>query len=318
MTSNVQGTTAGTALDLVAADDDELPVSLQFLSQQDVDSDTIKKDPYHPDRMGITQQEYERALAVKEAIRSTPELDLPSDFMCLQLAIVATAMGESLEDSLERCRGLQAFAEEYSPTQSYAEGCRMLEALVGFWPRQFLAFHYSPPDGAYVFCWDMGQFEPAVIKTQRQHRQMVLGRYYCHLLFHRDVQSCRSGFITLIECQNLTLRREAIKMDQEFFGGFLQYYPFLAQARQFHTGVFTNTVWSILKRFLPTKVKDNFQVGLKWDGHLGECLLTPTVQEANQRMLSAMKLALKRRLNMEQSFRLGDYRHAHEQATRNN
>lgn len=317
--SNAQGTNSGTAIDFVNdADADEPVLPLQFLSQQDVDSDALRTDPYHPDRSRITQQEYERALAIKEAIESTPELDQPSDFMCLQLAINAHTMGESLEDSLERCRGLQAFAQEYSPAQSYPEGCRMLEALVAFWPRQFLAFHYSPPDGAYVFAWDMGQFEPAVIQTQRQYRQMVLGRYYCHLLFHPDVQSCRSGFIGLIECQTLTLHREAMKMDRDFFCEFIQYYPFLGQARQFHTGVFTNTVWSILKRFLPAKVKDNFQVGLKWDGHLGESLLIPTVPEANQRMLSAMKLALKRRLAMEQSFRLEDYQHAHGHATGNN
>ena len=104
--------------------------------------------------------------------------------------------------------------------------------------------------------------------------------YYSHILFYPDIETIRRGAIVIVECEGLGMEKEAYKLNNAFFTQFLSQYPFLGKCRFFHTSPILNVLASMLRKILPKEVRDNFQFGCKFDGHLGEAFLVPTVEEA--------------------------------------
>ena len=58
-----------------------------------------------------------------------------------------------------------------------------------------------------------------------------------------------------------------------------------------------------MRKLLP-EIKEMYQVGCEFDGHLGEAMLVPTVELANQRLLQRMDQALQQYYDNVQTFKL--------------
>ncbi|CAB9528883.1 expressed unknown protein [Seminavis robusta] len=272
-----------------------------FLTDEEL-SRTLPQN--HEDRMKITFQEYVNALAIKAQVESTPDLDNLSDWWYVQLAIVCK---DDIENALHRCYGLQSFREEYKVLDSYEDGVRNLAKLFEMFPRQFLMFDFSDKDGIYVFVHDLVKFDPKIFTSHQMAEDWTRGWMYIHYLMHPDIESIRKGIIVLIECEGLTLQRDAMKHSNRFFEEFLGVFPFFGEARQFHTGFFATIFFSFLKKIVPKEVSSQINVGYKFDGHMGDAFLVPTVEEANERMLTKLKAALKQRYEFEKSFSLNNH-----------
>ena len=199
---------------------------------------------------------------------------------------------------------MQEFKQEYKILDTQAQGRRNLQRLFRLFPREYLNFSFSEKDGTYIFMHDCTKFEPKAFTSSEMADEWLIGMYYSHTLFCPDLESVRKGIICLVECEGMTMRRDVIKHFQNFFSQLLSHYPFYGQCRHYHTGTMMNVISSVLRKLLPEELRDTYQVGLQFDGHLGDAFLVPTVEEANKRMLAAMEDALKLRYENEKSFSL--------------
>ena len=254
-----------------------------------------------PDRMRITGQEYENAMAIKAMVEMSPDLDNLSDLMYVQLAIVCK---DNIEEVLDRCYGLQAFREEYKMLDTYEDGRYYLKELIKIFPTMFLNFAFAELDGCYTLVQDIQKFDPTAFTTLRIETNFLIGMAYISPAFHPDIESIRKGHVAIAECQGMTLRRDVMKFHSKFFSEFLSHYPFIGHCRAFHTSSMVNVIVSMLRKILPKDVKDRFMVGFKYDGHLADVLLVPTTEVANQRTLQRMFDALKLRYHNEKRFQL--------------
>ena len=254
-----------------------------------------------PNRLKLTKQEHDHAIVIKEMIESMPDLDNLSDLMYAQLAIVCK---DNVEDAIERCYGMQEFREEYKIVDTYQQGALYLKRILELFPEQFLSFSYSDEEGKYVFVHDVEKFDTSAFTTAELADDWLRMMYYTHLLFYPDVEAIRKGIIIVIDCEGMTMRRGFLKHSKYLFDQFLAYYPHGGQARLFNTGTIMNTFACILRKFLPPDSRDQFIVGYQYEGGMGSGFLSPTVEVANQRVLSRMQQCLKARYDNEKLFSL--------------
>lgn len=280
--------------------EEEEPLN-DFLTAEDL---TRVLSQNHVDRMKLTQEEHQRAVLIKNMVEMMPDLDNWSDFMYAQLAIVCK---DDVDDAIRRLIGMQDFREEHKILDTYNQGCFYLKKAFGFFPRHFLSFGFNETDGRYVFISDFSQLEPKNFTSPENVDEYIINVYYAHFALLPDLESVRKGYVTMVECQDMQMRRDVLNLLSSAFSSFLTYYPLNGECKHYHTGTMVNIVASMLRKILPDHVRRQYQVGCTFDGgNMAEVLLTPTVEEANKRMLAHMQAALKRRYDNEQSFRLDD------------
>lgn len=253
-----------------------------------------------PNRMKLTATENRQALDIKELVESLPDLDNLNDFVYAQLALVCK---NDLEDVVRRCYGLQEFKKEYRVLDTYEEGCRCFAEVFRLFPEQNLSFSFSVRDGTYVFLHDNTKFEPKAFTTAQMADDWLKAMYYWHTNFCPDLESTRKGIIVLAECEGMTMRRDVLKHISALFSQLLSYYPVNGQVRHLNTGAMWNVACSLLRPLLPLHLRDNFQVGFKFED-CGRAFLMPSVEEANRRLLGKMQGILRRRYDNEKSFTL--------------
>ena len=83
----------------------------------------------------------------------------------------------------------------------------------------------------------------------------------------------------------------------------LAFFPCKFLCKMYHTGVMINLFVAGMRKLLP-EIKEMYQVGCEFDGHLGEAMLVPTVELANQRLLQRMDQALQQYYDNVQTFKL--------------
>lgn len=245
-----------------------------------------------PARMKLTEEENENALAIKEMVEGMPDLDNLSDFMYAQLALICE---DNVEDAINRCFGMQDFRREYGLVDSLQEGSRYLRWGINQFPLHFVNFEFHEATGMYFFVVDMDKIRFSAEMVEEFGKLM----YYSVHLFVPDMEAVRRGYISVSECQGMSMRKDVLKHFGRFSTEFLGHYPFICKSRLFHTSAMVNVIVSMLRKLLPD---DLFEVGLQFDGHIGETFLVPTVQEANARTLNSMVEALKLRYDNEKSF----------------
>ena len=228
-----------------------------------------------------------------------PDLDNLPDFMYAQLAIICK---DDVEDAIQRCYGMQGFRQEYKITDSLEQGRRYLAIPFQLFPQQVLTFSFSQEEGTYVFAHDCTKFEPKRFTSSTLADDWMMSMYYSHFAFMPDLETVRKGITVLVECEGMTMRRDSMKHYNAFFSGFLTYYPFIGRCRHYHTGTIINVLLSLLRPILPKHLRDTFQVGFQFEGHMGDAFLTPTVKDANARVYSRMADCLRLRYQNESSF----------------
>jgi hypothetical protein len=164
----------------------------------------------------------------------------------------------------------------------------------------FLSFGCNQEEGVYVFVSDMEKPHLTSAMVDDFFRLM----YYSSHLFTPDIESIRRGYVAVAECQGMSMRKDVLKYMGKIQSKFFAYYPCYVRSRLFHTSVMLNMVVSMLKKMLPDSLQDVYEVGLQFEGHMGDVFLTPTVEEADARTLFNMIETLRLRYENEQSFSL--------------
>lgn len=269
-----------------------------FLDPADLSRILSHDDPL---RMKLTKQEHDHAMAIKEGIEGLPDLDNLCDLMYAHLALVCKG---DVDDAVQRCYGLQQFRQEYDITDTYEQGSRYLKSTLALFPRQYLSFGFNEEEGTYIFVHDVGQFEPKAFTSPDMADDWLRMMYYNHMLFFPDMESLRKGIIIMVDCHGITMRRDVMKHIRAAFNQFLAYFPHSGQCRLFNSGTIMNVFAATLRKILPPEMKNNFCAGFQFDGAMADVFLTPTMEEANQRMLRRMQHALQRRYENEKTFSL--------------
>jgi hypothetical protein len=257
-----------------------------------------------PDRMKLTRQEHEHAMAIKRAVESTPELDNLSDFMYAHLALTCR---DRVEDAIERCQGLQGCREEYNIAHTYEDGCRIVEKMFTLFPYTFPSVNFNQTHGIYMGVADAEKLDCAYFMSSSERIiEFIQLMYYLHHFLLPDLESARKGATCVIETMGMGMRKGFLKAMSLSFSEFVRYYPWRGEVQWHHSGSMVNVILSTLKRILPDEMKQYIVTGhnYNFDGHLGEILLTPSVEEANRKVILRAKDCLRRRFENERSFSL--------------
>ncbi|CAB9530427.1 expressed unknown protein [Seminavis robusta] len=260
--------------------------------------------PFDESRMELTPEERQWALEIKQAIKDTPDLDPLSDFRIAQLAVIERG---DTEAALDRALHLQGFRQEYDILDAPADGRKFLQRLIKLFPRMFLSLSFNPDDGDYHLVYDITQFSVRSMNTTRDYTSWHAGVYYlCHCMTV-DFQVMRRGVQVLTECEGYDWTRNVdARTFQRDWLELAMYYPLKFQKiRNHRAGVLFNMFVALLKPIVPKRLSDTFGGNVtQLDARLDTYYLVPTVEIANQRLLSRLEQILKRRYYLEKSFSL--------------
>ena len=259
--------------------------------------------PMDPRRMALTEQERNWALDIRDAIEMVPEIDTVSDFMCLQLALTER---DNIQNAIERVQGLQTFQEEYSIASSLQDGIQALEDLVELFPELYLSFSYSYDEQSYVLLYDATKWNAALLQSPDALNKQLKASYYMNLVFNPDAAASRNGLILIAECEGFDWKKNLVvtylrKLHEELLNFYPQTYR---QIKYFHTGVFVNTIVSMMRRFLPRDIHSKIQTGCQLEGRLNTFYHVPSIEAANATLLERMKENLKKHFENVASFKL--------------
>ena len=262
------------------------------------------------DRMNLTEEELELAREIKAAVEATPEIDALSDMMYAQFAIVAVSDEDeppNVDCLLEKILQLQEVRREHRVLETYENGCAMLEQMVkGLLPGMYLSFAYNPANGTHTLVADLARFNSSVLSNAGKVNVWIAGYYYMSHSLCPDFQSIRAGVNIVTECDGYDWRNEnmfnvnVLRKWCDFGSCYPQHY---ASIRHYHVGVFMNLLKTVGKKIVP-RLFAKTRTDCEHDSRLDQLFLVPTLEAANERIVSRMKSELARRYKNEASFSL--------------
>jgi CRAL/TRIO domain len=255
-----------------------------------------------PTGMQLTRAEYESALAIKERIQKTTDIDNLPDMFYAQMAIV----GEGNVDwAVQRARGLQQVRQEYQIVDNYEDGARGLTTLNNYFPGMILGVYYFERDGNEVLISDITKFDFSCWRDPNKMRETMHASYYIIHMMCPDLAAIRTGTVYLVECEGYSLRKDTLPMDVflKIFNGLYANYPNrFKKIRYFHAPLLLRILHSILRKLLPPELHCKMQMRHASERRLDTMCMVPSVEEASLRVLEEMKANLKRRYDNERAF----------------
>ncbi|CAB9503120.1 expressed unknown protein [Seminavis robusta] len=254
------------------------------------------------ERMSLSQHERNLAITIKEAIAAAPDIDLVSDFMCAQLALID---GDNIEAALERVYHLQCFREEYGIHDTATDGRKCFADYIELFPTFHLCFTFD--SGNYIMMFDNTKFDANKVKTEENIRTWLGGTYYTCAIFCPDFEAIRSGAVVVLENEGYAWKRDMRLLEgiKRVWSEVASVYPMSFQKmKYFNSGTAMNVLVSMLKPFLPKHLQKNVEVGCQFEQRLDSLYLVPTVEEANERLLARVEETLQKRYYNERAFEL--------------
>ena len=254
---------------------------------------------HDPSRMKLSKQETEWALNIKDTIEGFPDIDNLSDYMYAQLALVEQ---DNIEAAVERAYKLQLFQKEYGTLDSVADGMRHLRNLVEMFPKYLLSFAFDGDNT--IFVYNYKGFDRRALNTPEKLRTWFVGCYYIAMCVTTDFKEIRDGPMAMAECGGYDWKHHIdLKLYKRFWDELVSGYPIRFQRwKLFHSGVFTNLLYSMMRKCIPDVIVSSIEIGCQMDCSLDEVFLAPTVEAANERLLDRMEKALAKRFGHESSF----------------
>ena len=258
-----------------------------------------------PRRMRLTREEKDWALDIKEVMEELPEINNLSDFWYAQYAIICK---DNIDDAVHRALELQAFREEYKILDTHSDGIRRIHQLVKTSPERFMSLNFSQAEGTYIVTQDLTKVDVAQIgSTPEKLENWFAADFYLHNLIAPDLDSIRKGDFMIVETEGFRwAQKRDNKLMLRLFTELIACYPFCGTLKLYNTGTIFNSLFALCRMVLPADLKNKIQVSLKSEDRLDTYFLTPSVEEANRRMLATMEECLQRRYANEKSFKLDD------------
>lgn len=260
-------------------------------------------DKDDPRRMDLSEEERNWALDIKKTIEGDPELDNLTDFKYAQLALMDKG---NIEMAVERAHKLQLFREEYGVMDSQEDAGRHVRKEIELMPRCYMCYIFEA--GNYVMLANWSGFNAECLADPENMVTHMCANYYILTCYCPDFEAIRRGLVGLFECADChqkPVRTIDMQLYRKFWSELAAVYPMrFKKMKHFHTGVFINLLYSMIKRFLTPEIRKVIEVGCDFDGRLDEVYLTPTVEEANARLLQQIDEALGKRYENERAFTL--------------
>ncbi|CAB9500044.1 expressed unknown protein [Seminavis robusta] len=258
---------------------------------------------YDSRRMELTRDEYQWAVSLKEAVQSDPELDVISDFMLTQIAVVEEG---NMESAMDRVYKLQHYRQEYDVLDSFSESKRRLRELMKLMPGHILYLGFSPQDSNYMLALDFTKVKASAFTSIDATKSYFAGLYYLHHTINPDMAAVRHGAIFLTEWEGYAWKRPQL-IDLKIMKRCameVRNYPFsLHVCKLYHSGVLVNTMVSAVRRCCPPLKK--VEMGCDDFGdRLDKIFMVPNEEEATERCYQLMVQSLHRRYENERTFRL--------------
>lgn len=272
------------------------------------------------EQMGLTLEEHEWALRIKEILQQDPELSAASpvsDMMIAQIALVSMADEELFEGDedhdlvegvKERIKGIQRVQTAFEVVEDVSSA----KALIRRWvqdllPGFVLSFYFCPSRESYVSVLDMTQFDMEVFSDLDRHVVAMKGMYYLYQCQNATLAATRMGMVSLCECEGYFWKHPKMVQVKAFrnWAELASGYPLnFSSILHFHTGMFMNLATSMVRKLFPTGVASKFQFGAVSPKRLDQIYLQPSLEVANERLISALHQALELRFQNEATFRL--------------
>ena len=256
-------------------------------------------------RMNVSEEELQWARKIKTAIEGSDDLDNLTDFMYAQYAIKENG---DVQAALNRAQMMQEFRQEYGVLDTVEDALRYLTGLVDMMPGLFLSFSFNQGDGNYAVVSDLCKFDMSEIRTPERLSRCFKGAYYLLHALNPDLEAVRRGDTFLCECQGYQWKKDNMFDAKTFEKGwrelFMVYPCRFNQIKYFHTGLCFNLLASMSKRYLPPESHNKIQFGCNFMYRLDSMYFLPSMEDANQRIVSRFEHALQRRFHYERFFSL--------------
>ena len=250
-------------------------------------------------RMEISGEVLQLALRFRDALQSRPELEPISDFWYAQYALT---IGDDIEAFLDRAHQLQCYRQEYGIVDTPEFGLQCLKEFFELCPGYVMAYSYIP-EGNYVLAVDQAKFD---IQLLRQAPLTYFrAAYFLTHLYFVDLKSIQQGGILFFECEGYDWHKHLdFAHFKKTWTELSNVYPLNVRTiKFFNTGLFMNLVASMSKKFIPTRIRDRFEMGCKFEmGRLDHLYNQPNFEAAQDRLWLRIQIGLRQRYENEQHF----------------
>jgi CRAL/TRIO domain len=266
---------------------------------------------FGPATMSLSQEEIDRALEIKMAITSDPNLDNLSDFEYVQYALALPASEEPIATVLEHAYAMQCFRQEYRITDTLEQGSELFRASLRQHPGFFLAIEYVPNPGNFIAIDDVAAFDPSVLSGYEERRIGMAGFYYRYQCVSSTFQAIRSGVAIMVECEGCSFSNFDAKANEQFMLEFFRWYPKRHKEVLFlNSPTIINVAYSLWKKYMNSNMKDAFRLGYQIEGMEGQRIdalfKTPSPEIARQHMVQKVEQFLKLRYRNQKTFSLNN------------
>jgi CRAL/TRIO domain len=269
---------------------------------QHADHGTSVPQQLDPRRMELSNVERQWAVAIKERITSSREIDDLPDIWYAQLAIVT---GGDVDEGVRRAANLQDLKEDLKIRDDYEQGKQVAKKFMEYFPGTLLSCYFHDPDGTYVSVWDSSKFR-GWKAHEKKHNTLLCCYYICHIL-NPDLEATRRGSVWFVEAQGFGFNMEMIDVElyRYLFGDVMGSYPMKLRCMKcFHTPMLYNVLISMVKKVIPDEFATKFQLGCTFAGRLDQFYALPTPEIAGQRTFDRLMDCLKMRYENEKAFTL--------------
>lgn len=255
--------------------------------------------------ISLTEEERQQVLALKAAIESSDHIKNVSDFDCVTLALGCDG---NLERALEAAFKLQCFRELYKIEETVEDGIRTIRGFMQQHPGLILEVCYLPTEQTYWFFLDFAQFRPALVKSDQDFRFFQGGAYYIYRAMCSNIQGIRTGAITMIECEGVSMQNVDFKFEEKIFHELWAYNPVrYKETFCLHTNMSFVLLLGMLKRLMNCSQLASLQTACSFGGYEGRVdplFKMPTLEIAQENLLGRIEGYLAERYQNEREFSL--------------
>ncbi|CAB9501721.1 unknown protein [Seminavis robusta] len=214
-----------------------------------------------PSLFQLSDQEKEWALEIKQAIEDLPDLDVLSDFMCVNLAIAGKG---SVDWALDRAYKMQETRKEYNIALTYEEGKRALQKLAENIPCGLLSYDFDLHTGKCTLVLHFAESIKASMRDPRKADEICRGVHYlCYSTFP-SLESVRVGNLHIFECEGWDMRMARVENIAKITNSGHDCFPSNVITHFYHTSSMTNVVLAMVKKLVSKDVACKWKFGLKF------------------------------------------------------
>ena len=267
----------------------------------------VDDEPHGLGPMSLTEEEEELAADIKAAVELDPEIKKLSDFLYAQFAIFALAQPDppTLSDLVYQVQGFNQFKEDHNIQDTQQDAMAATTHFVRhLLPGYILSCQFGETTSVVV---DAGRFDLAQLSDSQFLSEWLAGIFYMSHASTRDFRTIRNGLHFFQECEGFSPPASLLfKLNPlRKWADLGAYYPMrFASYSMYHTNSLMNLVVSASRSLLPSFVHESFQVGCEMEGRLSDVLLVPTMEAANDRIMSNLEGAFRERYAIEAKFSL--------------